>query len=622
MCSIEGTTDSRYDIETFCNINSFRGPDDSNTYIGRGVQFGHNLLKIQPNQENLPQPFITNNDNVLTYNGEIYGLGDNVFDVEWLANKIENDGIESLAKGVNGMWALSWFNVKENTITLCRDHFGQKPLYYVTTEIDNKDQLYFSSTILPLVNVLKNIHYPANENEPIEDVKGIQNIIRNNGFNIGYRTMWSGISRVMPGEIIKIKLGNKFKITRDNLWKLDKDFNLFPNYMWNKEEFEHITKKAIKQVCHAPGVNKTISLSGGLDSSLIASVAKEEENISACSIHWENEGIDEKAPERHLLKQHDITLETVRKNRLKHHTYKIDKKLAFNNKAVDEVIKSMGFIPSWDHQRLIPRLMNITIARAHQNKIYITGDCADEILTGYNGDYNKWCDPNIHEKFKQNEVSFYLTPELYKKIKDDSQVKDFFNEDLLSVDSVINGTFYNFLKHCDGFCTVIDHMCGYYGMESRMPFLHQEWVKYTLKIPGQEKLRIPFLSKERKKGYRHMQDQQFFLLGHYKSLFRDNFEGHYTDNVRNEHRKIGFSNPWDSRDSKKNKQIIREMIGLTKDELNKYIKNILVSEPKKKDLERKLMFWNRDRALLSYIGVDFRDIMGYDVLTKNRGEDE
>ena len=47
MCSIEGTTDSRYDIETFCNINSFRGPDDSNTYIGRGVQFGQmydNLL--------------------------------------------------------------------------------------------------------------------------------------------------------------------------------------------------------------------------------------------------------------------------------------------------------------------------------------------------------------------------------------------------------------------------------------------------------------------------------------------------------------------------------------------------------------------------------------------------
>ena len=91
MCSIEGTTDKRFNVEVFCQHNLSRGPDGTNTYIGRDIQFGHNLLKISPNQKNIPQPFVTDKGNVLCYNGEIYGLKDNVFDTEWLADRIEND---------------------------------------------------------------------------------------------------------------------------------------------------------------------------------------------------------------------------------------------------------------------------------------------------------------------------------------------------------------------------------------------------------------------------------------------------------------------------------------------------------------------------------------------------
>ena len=97
-------------------------------------------------------------------------------------------------------------------------------------------------------------------------------------------------------------------------------------------------------------------------------------------------------------------------------------------------------------------------------------------------------------------------------------------------------------------------------MESRTPFLHQEFVKYALKIPGQEKLRIPFLKKQRKNGFKFMRDHQYFMLGHYKGLLRENFDGHYVDSVRNFDRKVGLSNPWNSRNTEINNTIIKESI--------------------------------------------------------------
>jgi len=607
MCSIEGTTDRRFNIEKFCQHNLSRGPDGTNTYIGRDVQFGHNLLKISPNQKNIPQPFVTDKGNVLCYNGEIYGLNENVFDTEWLADRIENEGVESLARGVNGMWAFAWYNASENSITLCRDHFGQKPLYYITTNANGKDHLHFSSTIFPLATVMKALGQEVTAKE-----EGVDNLIRNNGFNFGDCTPYRGIQRIMPGQILKIDLKEKFQYHDNNLWKLDDRFNLFPNYMWNKEEFEHITKKAISQVCNAPDIRKTISLSGGLDSSLIASIARDKDKISACSVEWENVKVGSKDPERHLLDQNEMAKQTCRKNKLKHNVIKITHDQKDDKSIIEEIRHAMMFMPSWDLQRLMPRFVNITQAAAKGNKIYITGDCADEILTGYNGDYNKWCDPKIHE---QTNNLWYLTKEKFEKRAEDNVVtktmRKYLNTDLFSVDTINNGNFYNLLQHCDGFCTVLDSMCGYYGMESRTPFLHQEFVKYALKIPGQEKLRIPFDEKERKKGYKHFQDHQYFMLGHYKSLLRDNFKGHYVDKVRYGYRKIGFSNPWNSRDGELNNTLITEGIPENRNLLNTKLK-IFDEETG----EQLLRFITERPYALRQFNVDFKEQNKYNTSIK------
>ena len=75
MCSIEGFTGpQQFTIEQYTKFNKNRGPDATNHWNDGHVHFGHNLLAIAPQPKNKIQPFVTDKGNVLTYNGEIYGL--------------------------------------------------------------------------------------------------------------------------------------------------------------------------------------------------------------------------------------------------------------------------------------------------------------------------------------------------------------------------------------------------------------------------------------------------------------------------------------------------------------------------------------------------------------------
>ena len=51
----------------------------------------------------------------------------------------------------------------------------------------------------------------------------------------------------------------------------------------------------------------------------------------------------------------------------------------------------------------------------------------------------------------------------------------------ISIDPVNNYLFLRGLNELDSFCTVADSFTGAFGMESRMPFLHQE-LKVSIKI--------------------------------------------------------------------------------------------------------------------------------------------
>ena len=568
MCSIEGTTDKTVDIQKYTAFNKSRGPDGTDYFSDGWISLGHNYLAISPNPDNKTQPFVTPKGNVLLFNGEIYGLPEGTFDTEWLANYLDENGIGGLKYDVNGMWAIAWYEPEKNRLTLCRDHFGVKPLYYS----HRGDSFYFSSTMRPLLATIE---------EKVEDDFGTRVWFHNDRFSSGSRTMWKDIGRVIPGGIIEYDLKLRRITARDTLWGNNGDrFNLKPNHLWDEEEMEEIFIEAFNEVAYAPGIKKTISLSGGLDSTLIASLTKHQDNLSASCVKWlgdakvnDNDGTGWMDESDYML-EYDLAVKTAKQYNLPVNTIKIKEKDA--HKYNDEIQFALSGQPHWDRNRTNPRYMNIMNAAKAGNRIYMCGDGADELLTGYNG----------HFSITENKAMIHGPNMIERFAKDSSKwrmIKTEFPTHLLSIDPINNYLFIRGLNELDSFCTVADSFTGAFGMESRMPFLHQKLAKYLLKIPGAIKIDVPIkvACKQFKKRISR-QKHKWFLSGHYKRLIRLDMGHHIPNHVKNKDKKVGFAHPWDSRGFDRNKVIGEADWEIQKEQV-KYFDMNVDFKPKLKD---------------------------------------
>jgi asparagine synthase (glutamine-hydrolysing) len=126
-----------------------RGPDASGTWSdpGAGVYLGHRRLSIVDLTDAGAQPMTSARGRyVVAYNGEIYDYrslaGDlaahgHTFtghsDTEVLLAAIEQWGIETALKRINGMFAFALWDKQERTLTFARDRAGKKPLYLART---------------------------------------------------------------------------------------------------------------------------------------------------------------------------------------------------------------------------------------------------------------------------------------------------------------------------------------------------------------------------------------------------------------------------------------------------------------------------------------------------------
>ncbi len=265
MCGIFGITEKNTDlVEKLMNKSSHRGPDGSSIWSNNHLTLGHNLLSITSKPQDGLQPYITQNDNVLIYNGEVFNYNyllkkfKNKFfpkstcDTELLGWLLDNFSYQDIICNlIDSMHAFVFFNKKNNEIVLSRDHAGIKPLYF--SEI--KNGVVFSSEIKGLTEILSN-------SKKIDRVALACTSLL--GVNVVRQTMFNGIYKVFPGETIVYCLDRKkIKFTFKNLVKpkSNKDFNV--------EEFYEESRIAINN--STLGIRDFgIFLSGGLDSSIIA----------------------------------------------------------------------------------------------------------------------------------------------------------------------------------------------------------------------------------------------------------------------------------------------------------------------------------------------------------------
>lgn len=265
MCGIVGQLGTSID-ETWINQElhnlRHRGPDDqSKLRIQECLIMGSTRLAMTDPNPRSNQP-MSNNDtgSTITFNGEIYNFKE-------LRKKLSNQGIffqtesdtevllkwldvygEAGISDLNGMFAFAYFSKARQELVIARDHLGKKPLFV----LEEANNLYWSSSIASL---LPKLGRPKISRGGLLEYFSL-------GYTLDPNSIIAQIQSVQPGEARTYSLGQEPKR------KLH-----IPNFETQgdlKSELMHAVVSRIDG--HS---DLALSLSGGLDSTIIAVVLSE-----------------------------------------------------------------------------------------------------------------------------------------------------------------------------------------------------------------------------------------------------------------------------------------------------------------------------------------------------------
>ena len=374
MCGFVGFT-STEDVEKNNNILkemndklTHRGPDGEGYYNDGTIFLGHKRLSIIDLNERSNQPFTDNaGKHIIVYNGEIYNyielkkelenekyIFSTTSDTEVLLKAYIHWG-PNLLKKIKGMFSFVIYDIEKKILFCARDHFGQKPFFYYF----KNNQFIFSSE---LRSILK---HPSIEKKLCK--RSISNYLHYDSF-VGDSTPIENCFKLLPSEYLIFDIKKNF-IKKNNYWKLD--INKEKNFEKNSEElFLNKLSKSVN-VHLRSDVPIALYLSGGLDSSTLAVMAKTESkfNINAFNLKFTESSFNENVE----------AASTAKKLNIKLHTFEIKDidYISQIQKSVDDLDEPLG-----DLGYMAIYLISKFVAKEGY-KVAISGDGGDELLMGY-----------------------------------------------------------------------------------------------------------------------------------------------------------------------------------------------------------------------------------------------
>ena len=279
MCGIAGWLDQTADLnekkdECWKMSESLkrRGPDEHGEYIRRHAALLHRRLSVI-DPENGQQPMSTLYEGekyTIVYNGELYNTDelrrelaedfdfDTHSDTEVVLKSYIRWG-EACVERFNGIFAFAVYDEAEHRVFLARDRIGVKPLFYYM----NGQKLIFSSELPAL------LEHPDVPHEI--DEKGAAELI----LMLPGRTAGCGVIRGVK----ELKAGQCGFYSKDGLslrtyWRLHA-YELSETFEQTCEHVRSLVLDSIRRQL-VSDVPVCTFLSGGLDSSLISSVAAAE----------------------------------------------------------------------------------------------------------------------------------------------------------------------------------------------------------------------------------------------------------------------------------------------------------------------------------------------------------
>ncbi len=368
MCGIAGFSYIKPDkkiSKRFFNTEKYlfhRGPENTGYFKNPHLDLIHTRLSIVDIKGG-NQP-IQNKRYVLVANGEIYNDPEirkknqtykfvTNSDSESILALYERNGIDGL-KLLRGMYAFIIYDKKREEVIIGRDEFGIKPLYYSLM----KNGIAFCSETKPIVSLKKSI--PNINVEKLFEYMQLQ-------YSSGTETLYEGIQRVAPGQIIVIKKGKIIKSFLSSFTQKKKSIN-------DAELITSLDKSLRESVSShlRSDVPYCIFFSGGIDSMLLLHYVHQlkKENVTAYSISFDK---DTSKNLEKITQTHNVDLVKVKFSEDDFWNW-----IFLAAEKIDEPVADYAILPT----------LKLASIASKKYKVALTGEGGDELFGGY-GRYKK-----------------------------------------------------------------------------------------------------------------------------------------------------------------------------------------------------------------------------------------
>ena len=502
MCGIAGAIsfieDMRGDMKIYEKMQRAlirRGPDQRGIVLSREAALIHTRLAVI-DIEGGRQPMTYSGEQgnfTIVYNGELYNTADIRRELEQDFDFSTHSDTEVVLKSFikwgeecverfNGIFAFAVYDETRHRVFLARDRIGVKPLFYAL----RKDKLIFASEIPAL---LEHPDVPAE----IDEIGAAELLLMGPGRTPGCG-VFRGIEEVMPGccgyytaEGLKLR-----KYWELRAYELNESF---------EETAEHVRDLLLDSIRRqlVSDVPVCTFLSGGLDSSLISSVAAAEMKKQGKVLNTFS--VDYAGNEKYFRKSHfqpDSDPEYIRAMEeylgSEHHWTVIGVDELVD--ALDEAVEARGLPGMADVDASL-----LLFCREIKNygTVALSGECADEIFGGYPWyrdedirmtDGFPWAQSTAYRKI-------FLSERYARKIDAEDYIYSAYRRtadsaDRLPADSAVDSRMREMTRlNFDWFMQTLldrkDRMSMYSGLEVRVPFCDHRIAEYMYNVKWEYK---------------------------------------------------------------------------------------------------------------------------------------
>ncbi|MBM3836656.1 MAG: asparagine synthase (glutamine-hydrolyzing) [Verrucomicrobia bacterium] len=547
MCGIAGYFGTRElepnRIETCLERMHRRGPDHAawrcwTTSSGRRAYLLFTRLSIIDLDERAHQPFRVG-FRWMVYNGELYNYLElreelkkegiqfaTESDTEVLLRAIDYCGWEALDR-CEGMWAFAVYDEQNGSLLLCRDRFGEKPLYLYQDE----SGLFFGSEA-KFIQALLGTKLELNLDQICRYLV--------NGYKALYKkkaTFFKGLSELSPSTALHIDADGTIRQKRywQPVYRPDGRMSAAEATAGARDKLFRAVKLRLRA-----DVPLAFCLSGGIDSNALVATAKK---VFGYDVHgFTILNTDARYEEKDMV---DLAVRElgIRHTYVPISTAEFLPKLRTLVRHHDAPVYTITYFAHWQLMENVAR---------HGYHISISGTAADELFSGYYDHHlaylyevrndtglcraarQAWLEhvkPVVRNPFLGNPDLFVERPDFREHIflnadefaeyltRDWSE--PFFEETFTG--SLLRNRMLNELFH-EAVPVILhedDLNAMYYSIENRSPFLDRELFEFCQSVPT-----------------RHLVRE-----GRAKAVLRDAMRGIAPDGVLDNRRKVGFNAP-------------------------------------------------------------------------------